>query len=239
MAWSARRHRRRDRARPRHLETESPGGPGGAAERTRSVAGQDELNAPPCPGRGPGRVISLAARRDGALAPRPSVVGLSRPTPQRGRARDRGEVSPPADLKRRRQEPSRSRPAPSRAALRRGQARCFQPYRWRSSSPAAHRGRQRVSGLASALNGPPGPKSPSAEQTKSTSGALGLGLLACVRQPAALRMRRVVAVIRARGTVVAVEHQPQDLGRIEGGERLLEEFPPGPVGPNHDDEPFH
>src|SRR5438552_17060350 len=69
LARSACRHRRRDGARPRHLATEPPGGGGGAAKRTRSVAGQDGLKAPTRPVEGPRRVISLATRRDSALAP--------------------------------------------------------------------------------------------------------------------------------------------------------------------------
>jgi hypothetical protein len=48
-------------------------------------------------------------------------------------------------------------------------------------------------------------------------------------------MRRGSAVNYANGScdrssrdapIVAVEHEPQDLGRIESGERLLKEFPP-------------
>ena len=38
--------------------------------------------------------------------------------------------------------------------------------------------------------------------------------------------------------IVAVENEPQDLGRIESGERLLKEFPPSRVDPDHDEEPI-
>ena len=61
------------------------------------------------------------------------------------------------------------------------------------------------------------------------------------RHPAALRLRGVVAVavVSAPEPIVAIEHQPENLGRIEGRERILEELPPSPVGGHHDEQGVH
>src|SRR5207253_11027134 len=136
-----------------------PGGPGGDAERTRSVAGQDGLKAPTLPDGAsePGEIVgSEAGRRSGALVPRSSarskrLIPASRPS---GGGRSLIAVAR----------------APSGRTSRRGRARRLQSDRGVHRGPVGAAARSPAARLT---------ETSSAEQTKSNSPDLVLGLPAC------------------------------------------------------------